>query len=61
MDALCGRKEGEGLAAGKQRCRAYYTERGHVILANVGNRKTDLAGGNYQRGFKLPDYGKQLS
>lgn len=58
---VCGRKEGEGLSAGKQRCRAYWTNRGHEILANVGNRPTDMTGGNYKRGFKLPDYDKQLS
>jgi hypothetical protein len=61
VDRYCGRKKGEGLAASKQRCRAYYTKRGFTILANVGNRKTDLVGGNYKRGFKLPDYDKQLS
>jgi predicted secreted acid phosphatase len=61
VDAYCGRKKGEALAAGKQRCRAYYTKRGYELLANVGNRSTDFTGGNYKRGFKLPDYGNQLS
>lgn len=61
VDGVCGRKEGEGLSAGKQRCRAYWTKRGHEILANVGNRPTDFTGGNYRHGFKLADYDKQLS
>jgi predicted secreted acid phosphatase len=61
VNGVCGRKEGESLSAGKQRCRAYWTSRGHEILANVGNRATDFTGGNYKRGFKLPDYDKQLS
>ncbi len=61
VDGVCGRKEGESLSAGKQRCRAYWTDRGHQILANVGNRATDFTGCNYRNGFSLPDYDKQLS
>ncbi|WP_063695790.1 HAD family acid phosphatase [Amycolatopsis orientalis] len=61
IDAICTRKSGEGTAAGKQRCRADLTEQGYTITANIGNRSTDLEGGDYEKGFKLPDYDGQLS
>jgi hypothetical protein len=34
---------------------------GYTIVANIGNRDTDLAGGHAERTFKLPDYDNQLS
>ncbi|QKW07639.1 hydrolase [Streptomyces sp. NA04227] len=47
---------------------AYKTEerekieaRGYTIIANVGNRATDLVGGHAERTFKLPDYDGKLS
>ncbi|WP_409463019.1 HAD family acid phosphatase [Amycolatopsis sp. GA6-003] len=61
IDAICTRKSGEGTAEGKQRCRADLTEQGYTITANIGNRPTDFAGGDYEKGFKLPDYDGELS
>ena len=58
---VCGRKAGESLVHSKQRCRQHFVDEGYTIIANVGNRDTDLVGGNYERGYKLPDYGKALS
>lgn len=58
---MCGRRHGEGLAHSKQRCRRQITHHGWRIIANVGNRRTDLVGGNYERGFRLPSYGGLLS
>ena len=61
IDAICTRDSGEGTAEGKQRCRASLAGQGYTITANIGNRSTDLEGGDYERGFKLPDYDGQLS
>ena len=61
VDGICGRHQGESLVEGKQRCRAEYAERGYTLIANVGNRSTDFTGSGYERRYKLPDYGKQLS
>jgi hypothetical protein len=58
---VCGRRSGESLTHSKQRCRQHFVDEGYTIIANVGNRDTDLVGGDYERGFKLPDYGKLLS
>jgi predicted secreted acid phosphatase len=60
VDGVCGRKSGERLATSKQRCRAHYTAKGHTIIANVGNRSTDFVGSNYERAFRLPNYGGRL-
>ena len=30
------------------------------VLANVGNRSPDFVGKNYERAFKLPNYGNRL-
>ncbi|QGV82242.1 HAD family acid phosphatase [Streptomyces ficellus] len=35
--------------------------KGYTIIANIGNRPTDLAGGHAERTFKLPDYDGKLS
>lgn len=60
IDGICGRQRGERLATSKQRCRASYVAQGYTLIANVGNRRTDFVGGNYERAFRLPDYGKRL-
>ncbi|AHH93571.1 HAD family acid phosphatase [Kutzneria albida] len=62
VDGLCLGKLGDsGPAATKQRCRKEYTDSGYTITENIGNRPTDMAGGNYEKGFQLPDYDGQLS
>jgi predicted secreted acid phosphatase len=59
---VCGRaSSGEGLADGKQRCRRHFVDEGYTIIANVGNRRTDFTGGDYERAFRLPSYGNQLA
>ncbi|MFI1828874.1 hypothetical protein ACH41E_20840 [Streptomyces sp. NPDC020412] len=35
--------------------------KGYTIIANIGNRPTDLVGGHAERTFKLPDYGGKLT
>ncbi len=60
-DGICGRRHGEALAAGKQRCRAEYAAQGWTFVLNVGNRSTDFVGGDYERKLKLPSYGGALS
>jgi predicted secreted acid phosphatase len=57
---ICGRKAGERLVQGKQRCRRHFVAEGYTIIANVGNRDTDFTGGDYERAFRLPNYGNQL-
>ena len=57
---LCLRRQGERLAVGKQRCRQRFVDRGFRIIANIGNKDTDFEGGNYDRAFKLPNYGGEL-
>jgi hypothetical protein len=62
VSGICGRRSSdEGLAHSKRRCRRHFVAQGHTIVANVGNRRTDLAGGDYERAFRLPSYGNQLS
>ena len=60
IDAICGRHQGEGLAHSKQRCRSEYVAQGYTIIANVGNRRTDFVGGNYEKSFRLPNYRNRL-
>jgi len=57
---VCGRRSGESLTHSKQRCRQHYVDEGYTLIANVGNRRTDFTGGNYERAFRLPNYGNQL-
>ncbi|NBM15486.1 HAD family acid phosphatase [Streptomyces sp. GC420] len=45
----------------KTRKRAEIEAQGYTIIANVGNRSTDLVGGHAERTFKLPDYDGALS
>ncbi|MCP2261611.1 HAD superfamily, subfamily IIIB (Acid phosphatase) [Streptoalloteichus tenebrarius] len=60
-DKICLKRSGEHNAEGKLRCRKQFTQQGYRITANIGNRDTDFQGGYYDRKFKLPDYGGQLS
>ncbi|WP_405889666.1 hydrolase [Streptomyces sp. NBC_00133] len=41
--------------------RAEIEANGHTIIANIGNKSSDLVGGHAERTFKLPDYDGQLS
>lgn len=61
ITGMCGRRHGESLTHSKQRCRRQITRAGWRIVANVGNRRTDLVGRNYERGYRLPSYGGRLS
>lgn len=61
VSGICGRRPGEGLAHSKQRCRRQFANRGFTLVANIGNRDTDFVGGDYDRSFRLPNYGNQLS
>ncbi|WP_282791563.1 HAD family acid phosphatase [Streptomyces sp. CC224B] len=45
----------------KTRSRAEIEAKGYKVIANVGNRQTDLVGGHAERTFKLPDYDGKLS
>jgi hypothetical protein len=61
VTAICGRASSEeGLSHSKQRCRRHFVRHGYTIIANVGNRSTDFTGGNYERAFRLRNYGNQL-
>src|SRR4051812_34743417 len=42
---ICGRNHGEGLSHSKQRCRQHFVNEGYTLIANVGNRRTDMVGG----------------
>lgn len=57
---ICTRDEGERLARSKQECRQHFVDEGYTIIANVGNRRTDFVGGNYERAFRLPNYRNRL-
>ncbi|HYO38986.1 MAG TPA: HAD family acid phosphatase [Nocardioidaceae bacterium] len=61
VTAVCGRRAGEALAEGKQRCRRQFVRRGYTLIANVGNRSTDFVGGHYERAYRLPNYGNRLA
>ena len=58
---ICGRMRGESLSHSKQRCRQRFVGAGYTLVANVGNRDTDFAGGNYERAYRLPNYDNQLT
>jgi hypothetical protein len=45
----------------KTAARTAIEDKGYVIVANIGNNDTDLAGGHAERTFKLPDYDGRLS
>jgi predicted secreted acid phosphatase len=60
VDGLCAHYKGETLSHSKQRCRASFVRNGFHLIANIGNRSTDFTGGNYERAYRLPNYGNQL-
>ncbi|MCT4352024.1 hydrolase [Streptomyces sp. Je 1-79] len=51
----------EEVSTYKTAKRAEIEARGYTIIANIGNRSTDLVGGHAERTFKLPDYDGKLS
>ncbi|MFJ6633247.1 HAD family acid phosphatase [Streptomyces sp. NPDC091376] len=51
----------EEVSAYKTGKRAEIEAKGYTIIANVGNRSSDLVGGHAERTFKLPDYDGKLS
>lgn len=61
VDGICGRHRGESLRHSKQRCRRAYVRQGYTLIGNVGNNRTDFVGRNYERAWKLPNYGGALS
>ena len=60
VDGLCAHYKGEALRHSKQRCRQSFVNNGFTIIANIGNRSTDFVGGNYERAYRLPNYGNRL-
>jgi hypothetical protein len=60
VDGLCARYQGESLTRSKQRCSQSFVNNGFTIIANVGNRSTDFVGKNYERAYRLPNYGNRL-
>jgi hypothetical protein len=60
VDGLCAHYKGEPLRHSKQRCRQSFVNNGFTIIANIGNRRTDFIGRNYERAFRLPNYGNRL-
>ncbi|MFT4288701.1 HAD family acid phosphatase [Nocardioides sp.] len=55
-ESACGRKLGEAIVDGKQRCRAAYVDEGWTFILNIGNHGTDFVGGDYERKVRLPGY-----
>ncbi|WP_149180749.1 HAD family acid phosphatase [Streptomyces sp. TRM49041] len=51
----------EEVAAYKTGKRAEIEAKGYTVIANIGNRPSDLTGGHAERTFKLPDYDGKLS
>ncbi|NXY97918.1 hydrolase [Streptomyces sp. BR123] len=49
------------VSAYKTAKRAEIEARGYKIIANIGNKQSDLVGGHAERTFKLPDYDGKLS
>jgi predicted secreted acid phosphatase len=60
VDGLCAHYKGEPLRKSKQRCRQSFTNNGFRIIANIGNRRTDFIGTNYEKAYRLPNYGNRL-
>jgi predicted secreted acid phosphatase len=60
VDGLCAHYKGEPLRHSKQRCRQSFVNNGFTIIANIGNRSTDFTGSNYERSYRLPNYGNRL-
>ena len=57
---ICTRGTGVKLVKGKKQCRRHFRDEGYTVIANVGNRRTDFVGGNYERAFRLPNYHNKL-
>ncbi|MEV8533647.1 HAD family acid phosphatase [Streptomyces sp. NPDC051211] len=51
----------EEVSTYKTAKRAEIEARGYTIIANIGNKQSDLVGGHAERTFKLPDYDGKLS
>ncbi|OII65318.1 hydrolase [Streptomyces sp. CC53] len=51
----------EEVSAYKTEKRTEIEAKGYTIIANIGNRPSDLTGGHAERTFKLPDYDGKLS
>lgn len=51
----------EEVSAYKTGKRAEIEARGYTIIANIGNKQSDLVGGHAERTVKLPDYDGKLS
>ncbi|MDN3293295.1 HAD family acid phosphatase [Streptomyces ficellus] len=49
------------VSAYKTAKRGEIEAKGYTIIANIGNRATDLVGGHAEKTFKLPDYDGRLS
>lgn len=49
------------VSAYKTAKRGEIEAKGYTIIANIGNRPTDLVGGHAEKTFKLPDYDGKLS
>ncbi|MEV3988802.1 HAD family acid phosphatase [Streptomyces sp. NPDC049837] len=49
------------VSAYKTAKRTEIEAKGYTIIANIGNRPTDLVGGHAEKTFKLPDYDGKLS
>ncbi|QKW08748.1 acid phosphatase [Streptomyces sp. NA04227] len=62
VDGLCMRQSGDDSSKDemKTNCRIGIEDEGLTIVANIGNRDTDLIGGHAERTFKLPDYDGEL-
>ncbi|MFG2500744.1 HAD family acid phosphatase [Streptomyces sp. NPDC048441] len=62
LDGLCMRQPGDDSSKEEMKtdCRASIEDEGLTIVANIGNRDTDLIGGHAERTFKLPDYDGEL-
>ncbi|MET0838064.1 MAG: HAD family acid phosphatase [Marmoricola sp.] len=60
VDGLCAHYKGEPLRKSKQRCRQSFVNNGFTIIANIGNRRTDFIGKNYEKAYRLPNYGNRL-
>ncbi len=65
LSRLCHRRPAETVSESKPRCRARSRAQGLTIIANVGNNSTDFAAGpdgvDYERAYRLPNYGGRLS
>jgi predicted secreted acid phosphatase len=61
IDGLYMKRDFSSDQVHKTNARIAIERRGYAIVANIGNRDTDLAGGHAERTFKLPDYDGQLS